>query len=392
MKTTTPIKIIKALLICSFPLFISVNNITAQTEKGQSIMTMGIGAGIYDFSFSAMYDYGLNSKFSLGLAYSKDFEYMRSTYCLRVLGHSNNDLLKKIKMDAYTGIRAGIGYRKRYPDLDDIYYLPDGKFFTAQVLIGLRKNFCYNLLGINAEIALGAPYIYSLGINYNFLNTKSAFRSAKDDYYRELQSPVRKNIFKVNLYRLMAFALESGSYEFSYEHYISNRFSTQLSVAFVNNSFDSFNGSYDTSTKDSIRKARFKTQSVGGSAALRYYFQSVNKSFPKGLYLSAGYKFQNANVKVIDLHMVPDSINYNHSGKIKQNAFEFTIGRQWLLINNTLSIDVFAGIRICKNNEEVRFQDAFANNESFKARFGTKTIAEIYQNPALIGLNIGYAF
>lgn len=385
METIHKVKTIAAVIALS-----SAHLMHAQSAPGQSIVTTSFGVGLSSSSFNAMYDYGLTSNFSIGLAYSKD-DY-RSIYSSRALVHFFPRPNRKHILDPYAGARIGLTNKTVIPAF---LYDPtpdvsrEGRYFSAQAVIGVREYFCYNALGINAELALGAPYSISIGINYNFQNWKTAFQNVPTDYHRDLISPVRKNILKFNF----SDAVINQNLELSYERFIGGRFSVQLAAGYTYSPREVDVTEFDPQTnKNNVTSVLFTTTGITLNPTVRYYVQNSRKPFPKGLYVSAGYRYQSNTIDAIDQHPIADSINYNNTGKVVRQAVEFSLGRQWLFFKDRFAVDTYVGARFVDLKQSVKYEDSRATDATFYHHFGAKTITGAYDSPLFMGIKCGYAF
>lgn len=130
------------------------------------------------------YDYALTGRFSLGggvsyqsfnLAYSNygetnesfDVRLSRFNLAARGLFHYGNSET----MDMYSGLRVGLSNWSLDVGTDNPNFDPPkarGPAFAPQlILFGIRGYLTENL-GIGGELAVGAPHVVSLGVNYRF--------------------------------------------------------------------------------------------------------------------------------------------------------------------------------------------------------------------------------
>ncbi len=173
----------------------------AQNQEGQSAVGLHTGFSLASALFSLSeidanvdastppavqftYDYALTNRVSLGggisyqsfnLAYSdygetnENFDVRLSRFNLAVRGlfHYGNSET----MDMYSGLRVGMSNWSLDVGTDNPNFDPpkaSGPAFAPQlILFGMRSFFTENL-GIGGELAVGAPHVVSLGINYRF--------------------------------------------------------------------------------------------------------------------------------------------------------------------------------------------------------------------------------
>ncbi len=198
LKRTTLLLAAFAIVLCG------TKQSNAQTMQGESVVTVGLGWSLVGalfgntsnattFStpaFLGHYDYALGDKFSLGAAFSyqsmglnyTNYTYtnnagvlvtedIKSTYTrtnigIRPLFHfgDNSD------MDMYAGVRLGYQIWKHSHNSSDATWSEVNVFNsrpTVQPLFGIRYFFT-DLIGFNAEIGLGSPYVTMAGINLRF--------------------------------------------------------------------------------------------------------------------------------------------------------------------------------------------------------------------------------
>ncbi|NJK95016.1 MAG: hypothetical protein HC905_09000 [Bacteroidales bacterium] len=129
------------------------------------------------------YDYGISDFFSLGAAVSHqgmkidytDINYgdyrtkiNRLNVAARALFHYGNSG----KIDMYSGLRLGytnwgVSTNSKDPDYvaDDV--VKGGGFAPQVILFGFRGYFSEHI-GLNSELAVGAPHYFSIGLNFRF--------------------------------------------------------------------------------------------------------------------------------------------------------------------------------------------------------------------------------
>ena len=121
-------------------------------------------AGSYQLMIINYTDYGTTN-------YSFTAKIQRTNVGIRGLFHYVN----KKHIDLYSGIRFGITnwnleLTEDIPDYEPFEYIPlkNGTLFSAQlVAFGVRTYFT-PFLGINIELAVGAPHFLSAGLNLRF--------------------------------------------------------------------------------------------------------------------------------------------------------------------------------------------------------------------------------
>lgn len=200
----------KKILLVAVATALMTTSTFAQKEKGKSVVTAGVGyslvGGLFNAVYSgytdvktsavpalnAMYDYALTDKFSIGAAVTYqgftvkyqgvtnydantgDFTYgeVKNTWSrlnvgLRPLLHFG----KSENLDMYTGLRIGYStwsYKSNqytnYPGYSEVNRVGG---ITFQGLFGMRYFFI-PAVGINTEIAIGSPYLFSIGANFKF--------------------------------------------------------------------------------------------------------------------------------------------------------------------------------------------------------------------------------
>ncbi|MCB9246842.1 MAG: outer membrane beta-barrel protein [Flavobacteriales bacterium] len=184
--------------------------VKAQTEEGQSVVTLNLGYSLVgDLLTTALdaadevnasstpvfilgYDYGLSDKFSIGLSGTlQNMNADADDYTYTNL--DNEEVVEDISLDLtrwqmaitprfhygqggnldmYSGLRIGItgwstDIQSTDPDINDVVDLTSGRFSLGLTAFGVRYYFS-ELIGANMELNLGAPYIFSGGINLKF--------------------------------------------------------------------------------------------------------------------------------------------------------------------------------------------------------------------------------
>jgi len=209
-------KITLLLILAVFLHLTSVHTATAQQDAGQSAVTAGVGVSIagllinayttaittavsstnaISFSTSSIpvifgsYDYGVNRRFSIGLAASyqswsvgipsyvdqntmipyapSSISLSRINYALRPLIHFG----RSTDLDLYTGLRLGyttwtLTNTSLDPNLKSVSFGSTSNFAPA-VLFGLRYYFS-KVIGAGLEVSIGAPYAVAVGLNARF--------------------------------------------------------------------------------------------------------------------------------------------------------------------------------------------------------------------------------
>lgn len=197
----------------------------SQKEKGQIVVSGGVGYSIakaafvldlldaeslsssysYPYTYTkisgipainGMVDYGIASKFSIGLvcsyqSWSADYNSYTSynsttgqlttypaskttgsrlNYGLRALFHFGGNP----NLDMYTGLRIGQSvWTEKTTNLNPKYELNSRSSIAPQTLFGI-KYFFTDLLGAGAEFAIGAPYYSAVGVSYRLGNSSPA--------------------------------------------------------------------------------------------------------------------------------------------------------------------------------------------------------------------------
>ena len=212
-KTST---VILAMAVLSLSLF---KTTAVQAQKGgdapPSVITAGVGWSLVGALFGVLnnsvpdsssvdlrqtpviigsYDYYISPKFSIGAAYSYQsftFEYSKYpvTNSLGVTYYATyKDVLKRMnfavrplfhfgssdEIDPYFGLRLGYTQWSSTTTNPDPYYNSldfttgsVGSPIKVQVLFGTRY-WVADFLGLNAEVAIGSPYLAMLGANFRF--------------------------------------------------------------------------------------------------------------------------------------------------------------------------------------------------------------------------------
>jgi len=198
------IRLITLMAIFAFLL----TNLQAQDHKSAITVNAGFSlvGGLFDlpdagnttgdvssYSLPAIqvgYDYFILNWFSVGAAGSFQFmgvdydnyvdengetvngtlDIVRSNFAARALFHYFN----KGRLDMYSGVRLGLTNWAISDDLSNESYdynsvvSSTGTNFAPQlILYGLRGYITENI-GLNAELAVGAPHFFSAGLNYRF--------------------------------------------------------------------------------------------------------------------------------------------------------------------------------------------------------------------------------
>ena len=180
-------------------------------------------------------------------------------------------------------------------------------------------------MGVNAEVAFGAQYIYSLGLNCKLTNTKVGAKSLKNEYLgytssgdsasRSFIQPVeKKNIIKGSLQTIL---LVPG---ISYERYIANRFSIELGGSYNFGAIGIY--SENTEVGGFTETDSISTQ-LKAYGMLKYYITARKNAIPKGWYigLTGNFTSKSTVLHVIDLDSIPSPISFDYE-KNKQELQE----------------------------------------------------------------------
>ncbi len=186
-----------------------------------------------------------------------------------------------------------------------------------------------------------------------------------------------------------------GNMRLSYEQFLGNRFSIQLSAGyfyfFLMNKFinQEFSGSHpDSITSES---SGFK-KGYNVSPSLRWYLTLSHKPFPIGIYLSPIYRYRYIDYVFTDIDTIPSNIKYDYEEKVHQKSIGFAIGYQSLIKNNFL-IDFYIGPIYNDNTLTRMYKSPLADDNGLNNKFSVSNRGEKFYKYWLIsGLNIGYAF
>jgi hypothetical protein len=144
-------------------------------------------------AISLAFDYGVGEVFSIGLMYSfqsfsgevKDYTWVDENFETRTesidFGLTRNNIvllprfhyrLDNERFDLYSGLRLGYLFwggsvESTDPNFDEFSSFAGGRPTFGLVPLGGRVYFTDNI-GANFEVALGAPYIASVGAQYRF--------------------------------------------------------------------------------------------------------------------------------------------------------------------------------------------------------------------------------
>lgn len=380
-------------------LLISTSNF-AQKVKGDGVLSVGAGSGFFMLksSFNATYDYAFVNKFSIGLGatytdfgHSPEGNLSRTNIGVRSLFHFG----EKPNWDIYTGLRLGASiwsgsgsYSYHLGPVRDLFTIKGGSTIpTAQVLVGARYM-VLDWIGINSELALGAPYLFSIGLSANINNTSKATAIIKDAYQEEIMPLYKKNVIKINAATIL------GVPGISYERHLMNRFSVELGSSFkFYNSFVQLQNVYSTtnvfSENDSAQKG------VNAYGMVKYYITAKRNPVPKGLYLGARYNYINQTtlVRLEDLAMVKNPVSFDYEKNTEQHAGGLVIGYQQPFAKH-FTVDVFAGFQAgIINLNSVTYLNKDASEEKFVSYYGS------HQNPlkpqfksTVLKVSVGYMF
>ncbi|MCG8332138.1 MAG: porin family protein [Chitinophagales bacterium] len=184
--------------------FTTLNEINAQNLTSESVLGINMGLSLAGVLFNLAeledditvsnnpaiqltYDYAINDVISIGAAGSyqryvlsytnydgvenQDFDVKiaRTNVAARALFHYGGNE----KIDLYSGVRLGLTNWSVDVGADNITdFVPPqsaGIFFAPQlVAFGIKGYFSPNF-GVNAELSVGAPHYFSMGISYRFL-------------------------------------------------------------------------------------------------------------------------------------------------------------------------------------------------------------------------------
>ncbi len=188
-------------LVVSFCL--ANNSLLAQREKGEQMLTVGMGLSIWNMFSSvanfgdsieasstptiyATYDYGITKQFSIGahLSYNAfsftnpyysyvnssgvivyepiKVRYGRTNIAVRPLYHWG----KNEDFQWHGGMRLGYSFWTAEVESSDPYYTDEyyrQNAFSAQVLVGSRA-YLGNFFYLTFDVGIGAPYFASLGL------------------------------------------------------------------------------------------------------------------------------------------------------------------------------------------------------------------------------------
>jgi hypothetical protein len=201
-------KFLLSVVVCCLFFHISLN---AQNEEGQSVIGANVGFSligiILDLSDEAAeevtidnspaiqltYDYAISRVVSLGAAVSRqrfllsytnyddtpqDFDVVvgRLNLAGRILFHYGGNE----KLDLYSGARLGVTNWSVNVKSDAVdNYTPSfpiGAFFAPQLVVFGMKGYITDHIGINGELAIGAPHYLSLGLSYRFAGKQDSRR------------------------------------------------------------------------------------------------------------------------------------------------------------------------------------------------------------------------
>ncbi len=204
------LQLITIAFLCSFGVF-------AQNEAGEKVLSLNIGYSLTggllnnlssadatsgDFTsiessgtpaIAIAFDYGIGQVFSIGAMYSfqqfsgdiRDYNFTdlngadRTESINYSLTRSNLSILPRLhyklktdKVDLYSGFRIGYIFwgtdiQTTDPSFDVLDGFNGGRLNVGVVPIGTRFYFNENFGG-NIELAIGAPYIASIGAQYRF--------------------------------------------------------------------------------------------------------------------------------------------------------------------------------------------------------------------------------
>lgn len=404
------------LLLC---LIIS-KSIFSQKDVNQGVLTLGIGRGIAPISYNVMYDYGLSKHFSLGLAINNGkfrsiipapvgllpapinySNLYRTNVGVRALFHVGNST----NWDPYLGFRGGVSIwsgegKFVYHGLsvaDTLFSAESEDIYpSVQAVLGVRYLFS-DWLGVNAELALGSPYAYSVGINCKLTNTKAGAKSLKNDYlgYASigdstsqsfLQPVEKKNILKVALQSIF---LTPG---LSYERHIANRFALEIGGSYNFGAIFTVAENTEVGVFSETDSISTKMQAYG---MLKYYITARKNAIPKGWYigLTGNYTSKTTSVQVIDLDSVPSPISFDYEKKQTKIAGGLVLGYQYTFKKH-FCLDAFAGYCVGPTRlDYMKYYSADASEEKFISRFGSHlTQVNGALNSAIFRVSVGYVF
>jgi hypothetical protein len=380
---------------------LSSNFLVAQKEKGQSVLTLGVGAGIVaTFSYNGIYDYAFADKFSVGLGVNNASLYSlyRTNIGARALYHFG----KSTNWDMYTGIRLGasIWSGSGTHNYDGLFSFSAGQVLPSVQVIGGVRYLAYDWLGLNCEAAIGSPYWLSVGLSCKLSNTKEGYAQLKDAYEAEaplgegetvphslLQPVQKKNIIKIALGTIL---IAPGM---SYERYLTNRFALEVggSVNFAglaqSNSVNSETGKFSEDDSTHI--------GVKAYGMVKYYITAKRNAIPKGWYVGAtiNYIQQTTRVHVMDLDSMPSPISFDYEKKQVQFSGGSVLGYK-ITFGKHFCMDAFAGARFGPTQlKSVKYYSADANEAKFISTFGGHlTPLSTPISPFAFRISFGYMF
>lgn len=189
-----------------------------------------------------------------------------------------------------------------------------------------------------------------------------------------------------------------GQYQFAYEHTLSNHFSVQLSLGYIDGGSESGSSSFDD------KSYSYSVESSGFIAIpeVRYYFK---ESAPKGWYIAALARYRHKKKDLKDNSNGTDGIDQDLSRTktIKAIGGGGVVGYQWIT-NSGFTIDLFSGLTFKDrsttydyDNNALNAADADPNYDTI----GDKLFSEKYIDfktedskggAFRFGINIGYKF
>ncbi len=188
---------------------ITTNNTFAQSKKGESVITAGVGMSLYFNvlttqsvtngantsslpTLNLTYDYGITESFSLGIAIGHNrlsvtenerayydpfgtllveqptIHLSRTNIALRPMFHWGNNE----RLDWHAGLRLGYSIWSFSDDSKDPFYTSVNGVSSLglpsfQILTGSRIYFTDNL-GMTIDVGIGTPYFASIGLSRKF--------------------------------------------------------------------------------------------------------------------------------------------------------------------------------------------------------------------------------
>lgn len=384
--------------------FFAATALTAQVNKGAHVITVGSFAsfvGDYrQLPVFATYDYSISDRVSLGLLYAETSHsistphYQRHSFGARVLGHFGPG---SDSWDFYAGIQGGINYwassSPKGTELNPRGVFP---FFpvhsgdvtgSGQVIFGARY-LVLGWMGISSEIAIGTPYIFSLGLSINAGNTSAAVKTIHDNYHAELAAVEKKNVIKLNASSLI------GIPGIAYERHLANRFSIEAGGSFQ------FAGSplqfNSTSIDDSLfSESDSISQVLKIYGLVKFYITAREHAFPEGLYIGAIYNYaqREKTMHVVDLHSNAPATNYDYTKETEEQSGGIVVGYQ-KLFGKHFTIDLFGGFQFgTARLLSVKYADPNVTEENFNAHFGGHQVPlQPELRSTILKLSVGYAF